>query len=93
MITRTGTPAIESVPRFRNASGSVSALICVPLVHRNARPRNAYSVPSVTTSAGTLPHVTSTPLSSPQAAPSAIPATKTSGSHMPGCLESRSPAK
>ena len=33
------------------------------------------------------------PLSSPQAAPSAIPSTNTSGSAMPGWLESRSPAK
>src|SRR4051812_16737867 len=92
-MTRIGTPAIESVPRFRNESGSVSALICVPLVHRNARPRNMYSVPSVTTSAGTLPQVTSTPLKSPQAAPSSMPARKTSGSGRPWCLESRSPAK
>src|SRR3954447_15288418 len=91
--TRIGTPAIESVPRFRNESGSVSALTCVPLVHRNARPRNMYSVPSVTTSAGTLPQVTSTPLNSPQAAPSSMPARKTSGSGRPWCLESRSPAK
>jgi hypothetical protein len=41
ITTRMGTPAIESLPRFRNGSGSVSALTWRPLVHRKARPRNA----------------------------------------------------
>ena len=80
------------MPMFRNGSGSVSALTWRPSVHRNARPRNAYSVPSVTTSAGTWPQVVSTPLSRPQAPPSAIPSTNTITSGVPGLLDSRSPA-
>ena len=82
--TRNGIPSTESVPRFRNASGSVSALTWVPLVHRNASPRKMYSVPSVTTSAGTCPQVTRMPLNRPHAAPSAIPSTNTTGIGSPG---------
>src|SRR3954469_14643997 len=50
-------------------------------------------MPSVTTSAGTWPQVVRKPLSSPQAAPIAIDRRNTSGSAMPGCWESRSPAR
>ena len=85
-------PRIEPVPRFRNASGSVSALTWRPFVHRNATPRKAYSVPSVTTSAGTWPNVTRTPFSAPHAAPSSIPRTITTGIGRLWCDDSRSPA-
>ena len=87
-----GMPRIEPVPRLRNASGSVSALTWRPFVHRNATPRKTYSVPSVTTSAGTWPKVTRTPLSAPQAAPSSIPRTITTGIGRLWCDDSRSPA-
>ena len=54
-------------------------------------PRKAYSVPSVTTSDGTLPNRTSTPLTSPHTAPKPSPTSSASTTGVPGAACSSEP--
>jgi hypothetical protein len=54
-------------------------------------PRKAYSVPSVTTSEGTLATATMTPFSRPHSAPTTTPASTASGTGVPGAVTSSVP--
>ena len=69
--TTAGTPTTLALVRSSQACGTWSALICLPPAQRLVSPRKTVSVPSVTTIDGTRPIVTTSPLSRPQASPTA----------------------
>ena len=73
-----------------NPFGSELATTCPPPTISTSIPRITYSAASVTTRLGTWPTTVTRPITTPHAIPMPIPARKTTGIGMPGCVWKRS---
>ena len=78
MIVSSGMDRIWSVPSFSKFAGMSPATMRSLPIWWVSTPRKMYIVPRVTTRAGTRKKATRKPLIAPSAAPTSIPARKTS---------------